>query len=361
MQKIQSYLYPNRIQLLADLAGFNVEYTNVYQRTVKIYQNVDNVLEFDIKNADEKRLDLVTSPAITDIELNIMDASGNVVGNSPYTVTPGSLKGIGTVVIPAADLAGLEQQFLKYSVTALKDTNRIPLYGDSRFGMAGTIELITNAMPVTRQPAVYKDFTAEIDLKGNPIWHSSAIPAKFYEAVKTENLSFTIHVTNFIGNVWLEATENDTINVEAWRKSARPFGTWVNTSTPYTGDIPFAATVPVGNYSYFRVSYDTPTMNGMAATFEVTKNSGNYSVRIHTGGTGYGYHSIIRVLGSQLGGVDGLNDLVIQVEGLEGGASSYAVSAITTVSWTGTASDGEGFFIVSGQNNAGLVDSVEVS
>ena len=31
MQKIQSYLYTNRIQLLADVAGFTTEYTNVYQ------------------------------------------------------------------------------------------------------------------------------------------------------------------------------------------------------------------------------------------------------------------------------------------------------------------------------------------
>ena len=42
MQKLSSYLYPNRIELLADLAGFSVEYTNVYQRNVKIYNGIDN-------------------------------------------------------------------------------------------------------------------------------------------------------------------------------------------------------------------------------------------------------------------------------------------------------------------------------
>lgn len=362
MQKISTYLYPNRIQLLADLAGFNVEYTNVYQRTIKIYQGVDNVLEFDIKNADEKRLELITGPEITNIAVNIMDAEGNALPNSPYSATPSStVKGIATVVIPSTDLDGLKSQFLKYSVTATKDSNTIPLYGDSRFGMSGTIELITDAMPQVRNNRVYKDFTAEIDLKGNPIWHSSAIPAKFYEAVKTETMNFGIHVTNFVGDVWLDATENDTINVEAWRKAARPFGTWVNDGAPYTGVIAFGSNVPVGNYSYFRVSYDTPTINGMAAVFEVTKDNGAYSVKIHTGGTGYGYHATLRILGSQLGGIDNVNDLIIQVEGLEGGGSSYTVSAITSISWTGTASIGHGFYLVSGQNNSGLVDSVTVS
>ena len=88
MRKISSYLYSNRIELLADLAGFNVEYTNVYQRTVKIYKGVDNVLEFDIKNADQKRLDIAINPTITNIRLNVMDSEGNKLPNSPYTVSP---------------------------------------------------------------------------------------------------------------------------------------------------------------------------------------------------------------------------------------------------------------------------------
>lgn len=100
MQKISTYLYPNRIELLADLAGFPVEYTNVYQRTVKIYNGIDNTIEFDIKNADQKRIDL---DDLTPIELNVMDASGTALPNSPYTVTPldqATKKGLAYVTIP---------------------------------------------------------------------------------------------------------------------------------------------------------------------------------------------------------------------------------------------------------------------
>ena len=88
MRKISSYLYSNRIELLADLAGFSVENRTVYQRIVKIYKGVDNVLEFDIKNADQKRLDIAISPTITNIKLNVMDTEGNKLPNSPYTVSP---------------------------------------------------------------------------------------------------------------------------------------------------------------------------------------------------------------------------------------------------------------------------------
>lgn len=85
MQKIQSYLYPNRVILLADLAGFTVENTIVYARTIKIYNGIDNVIEFDIQNADQKRIDLST---LGNIEMNVMDMAGNALPESPYPVTP---------------------------------------------------------------------------------------------------------------------------------------------------------------------------------------------------------------------------------------------------------------------------------
>jgi hypothetical protein len=359
MQKISTYLYPNRIQLLADLAGFNVEYTNVYQRTVNIYKGVDNVIEFDIKNADQKRIELVTTPEITNLTLNVMDVNGNDIGT--YTLdTATGIKGIASVTIPAADLAALEHQFLQYSVTATKGTDTIPLYGDSRFGALGKMEIVGSAVATTRPAKVFKDFTAEIDLHGNPIWHSSSIPAKFYEAVKTTTLTFDIHVIGFVGSIWIDATENDTINPEAYRKAGRPFGTWIWSGSPYTGSIPFATSVPVDDYAYFRVSYQTPTMNGTGALFNVTASNGTYTVTVNKGGTGYSVGAIMKVPGSLLGGVDGTNDLFVTVTGLEGGTSSYTVSSITSVTNTGT-SIGSGTYTVSGINYSGIVDSITVS
>ena len=70
MQKISSYLYPNRIRLLANLTTFNVEFTSVYQRTVKLFKGVDNTLEFEVINADQKRVDITQ---FIDFSLNIME------------------------------------------------------------------------------------------------------------------------------------------------------------------------------------------------------------------------------------------------------------------------------------------------
>ena len=265
MQKIQSYLYPNRIIVIADLAGFNVENTVVYAKTVKIYKGVDNVIQFDVQNADQKRLDLVTSPLVTNLELNVMDASGKGLPTSPYTVSTTSLTGIATVTIPAEDVSALNHQYLKYSLTAT-DTNghHIPLYTDSRFGAVGTIELVGSATPVTRASRVYDRFSGDINFMGNVINHSSAIPTKYYEAVPITTFTITCNMTNFIGDLYIEGTEDSTISVESFKNAARiQTHSWTTAnSTPYTfSGISFVNPQTGQNFNYIRVSWMYPSVS----------------------------------------------------------------------------------------------------
>lgn len=364
MQKILSYLYPNRIEILANLTGFNVEYTNVYQRNVKIYNGIDNVLEFDIKNADQKRIDLLT---LDQIQLNVMDASGNALPNSPYDVTPTNMKGIATTTIPYEDLAELSEQYLKFSITALKNSNDVILYTDSKFGAVGTLELVGSAMPTFRDSRVFNTFTAEIDLKGMPTYHSSAIPTKFYEAVPTQTLDIEIHVSGFVGSIWVDATESSTINAEAFKKAGKPFGSWTRTveDGEFDGIVPFGSNLTVGSYNYFRVSYECPIISGVGASFVVTRANNTYDVDIRSGGTGYAVGARILVTGDQLGGTAGVHDLEILVTGVDassaGYTSSYAVSGISSITWTGTAQSGTGTHQVTGTNIAGIVEKIVVS
>jgi hypothetical protein len=253
MQKIQSYLYPNRVILIADLAGFTVENKIVYARTIKIYNGVDNVIQFDIQNADQKRINLST---LSSIELNLMDMSGNELPESPYTVTPTATTGIATVTIPSEDLLDLADQHLKYSVTATSGNNTVMLYCDSRFGAVGTIQLIGNAMPTFKDSVVYDRFNGEINFHGDVINHTSAIPAKFYEAVATEFMDFEIEMTDYIGDVYLEATKDSSISVESFRtelNNATVLATRTYTtanSTTLTFD-----NISTAGWNYFRISW----------------------------------------------------------------------------------------------------------
>ena len=272
MQKIQSYLYPNRIIVTADLAGFTTEYKNVYQRNIKIYKGINNVIEFDIKNADQKRIDLTT---LTSISLNVMDVSGNALPHSPYTVTPNTpITGISSVTIPAADTVSLDPQSLRYSITAISTTSApVLMYVDSRFGAVGTIELAGGVVPVSRPAQVLTKFTQDINYMGVVVNRSSAIPAKFYEAIPTTTLNFAINVTGFQGEIYLEGTTDMTISVNSFLNATKVYSNTI--STPTTTTVSWSS-VPVGTYNYFRVSWTnssvysiTPTnLNGSIGTVD---------------------------------------------------------------------------------------------
>jgi len=58
MQKMYRYLANNKVTLVADLAGFITEYRPVYQKDLNVYRGIDNVLQFEIKNHDQKPISL---------------------------------------------------------------------------------------------------------------------------------------------------------------------------------------------------------------------------------------------------------------------------------------------------------------
>jgi hypothetical protein len=52
------YLVPNQTTIIANEAGFITEYRPVYQRNLTVYKGIDNVLEFRLKNGDQKPIDV---------------------------------------------------------------------------------------------------------------------------------------------------------------------------------------------------------------------------------------------------------------------------------------------------------------
>lgn len=153
MQKISSYLYSNRIAINLDLASSPVEWRIVYQRKVKIYKGFENVIELDIKNSDQKRVNV---SSLT-LQCVIMDTLGQEI----YTadVVHSSTPGLATFTIPATALELVSPQFLRYTVYILNDDDtKSPIYGDTQFGITGMMDYIGTALPEALLPKVLSNF-----------------------------------------------------------------------------------------------------------------------------------------------------------------------------------------------------------
>jgi hypothetical protein len=75
MQKMYRYLANNKVTLVADLAGFITEYRPVYQKNLEVYRGIDNVVQFEIKNHDQKPVSLAGyTPTIV-----VFDENNNMI------------------------------------------------------------------------------------------------------------------------------------------------------------------------------------------------------------------------------------------------------------------------------------------
>lgn len=266
MQKISSYLYSNRVQLLADVvaldAAYPVEWKIVYQRPVKIYKGVDNVITLDVKNADQKRINIFGKT----IKVVVMDQAEKEINTYTATVlddgsTVDALTGIATVTISESDLDNLQPQFLKFSVYMVNsDTTKTLLYGDSKYGSHGTIELLGGVIPKSRPVQTYDDFQQETNYQGLTFqeriitFYSSAIPVKFYEAEPTTSAEITITLTDFVGTIGIQGTKKATIGHETFLNA--PFNTTqVFDEGDITGTDTVTFTVDTTNLTYLRVKY----------------------------------------------------------------------------------------------------------
>ncbi len=154
MQKISSYLYSNKVVINLDLAASLVEWRIVYQRKLKIYKGFDNVIELDIKNSDQKRINVSDKT----LKCVLMDTFGQEIYTA--TIVHSATPGLATFTVPAENISVLDPQFLRYTIYIENDNlTKTPIYGDTQFGVTGMMDLIANALPQTLAPKVIKTFT----------------------------------------------------------------------------------------------------------------------------------------------------------------------------------------------------------
>lgn len=159
MQKISCYLYSNRIPVIFDSAAITAEWRIVYQRTIKIYKGLDNVIEFEFKNSDQKRQVITGST----FKFTLMDQFRQEVFQTTLNTNTG-ITGVATVTIPSSDLAHLEHQLMTFSLYKENENGtNTPVYSDTYYGSGGAVDFIDNVMPKALSPIVIDTFL-DVDL-----------------------------------------------------------------------------------------------------------------------------------------------------------------------------------------------------
>jgi len=218
MQLTPRYLVKNRTLIISNDVGFVTEYRPVYQRELQVYRGIDNVLEFQVLNADQKPVQLTGKQ----VKFVAFDSNKSLVVDRTATIIIAN-KGLVTVTISENDVLNVKQQYLNYNVYIInEDDSRSLTYTDEHFNANAVIYLSSVAYPGPRAPITIESFFPPVG--GSEYWVSDVITAEpginGNEAMHTA----AIYTSEYIGDVVIEATlENQIIgqsNVE-WSEVAR--------------------------------------------------------------------------------------------------------------------------------------------
>ena len=329
MQKISSYLYPNRISIVADLALYPVRWKIVYQNRIKIYKGVDNVLTLDVKNADQKRIDISTM----DLKMSVTDVNGLFLNE--YDVDPSGTAGLATVNIPEDDLELLDPQFLNFTVYRINvDTSKTVFYADTQFGAIGQMELVGSAVSVPSPERYITRFAPITNTDVRPYlttYYSDAVEIKSSNYLNRPENTDTIELEFFFNK------SNAAVTVQTTRDPI------ISSSTTWTDILSFGVfpedTTATKNITYpkydrsqtwLRVKFEQTSYNGEGATVDLIKTQNGLVTESgflpNRPGKGYKVGEVYIIPADRYGGGGSWSLTVAEVDS-QGAVTEWAVLA----------------------------------
>lgn len=209
MQFNPSYLYSNKVDVFSDLGSWQTgRYRKVYQRTLNAYRGVDNRIDFQVRNSDQKPQNIT---GLTVVFNMIAYESNELVISRDCTIVDASLGKV-FVTLTENDLQSLSLGFYNFSLHTVNSLGiKSPLYGDSQFGAMGSIEVISNIYGETVPTESITTFNyIDSDL------FSSVIDAKPELNSNSALHTFAFYGTNYSGTVVIQGSLDENNTGDNW-------------------------------------------------------------------------------------------------------------------------------------------------
>ena len=353
MQSFSVYLVPNKIDVFTGMSAEwkSERYRRVYNRNLKIYRGVDNRIDLQVRNTDQKPANLLGRTLVFTLiereqQKKLVEKDCSVLDDT---------YGRYFVSLSDTELSGIEPGLYEFTLKSESrqaidsDYHRVTderlLYVDSQYDAFGTIEIYGSVSGEVRASQTVREFSRSLDITNNIDFFTSGLIDARPEVGDPQSLhTFQLFFNVYEGDVTIQGSISDSGNPHVW-SDIETFPVDVNDTVMYRNI--------TGKYNWFRVRH-TPNRGSTIAEFVVAQTLLlTYTVSIRSAGRGYNVGETITVRGNNLGGELTTNDLTITVTGID------SIGAITSVSWTGLSYNGVKTFVVSGEEpNRGSVDKI---
>lgn len=356
MQFNPIYLYSNSLDVYTSSPGsWSTErYRRVYNRNVKIFRGVDNRIDIQVRNSDQKATNIIGSTLV--FNLVSRDTKNLVFKKDFVDMDPST--GKVTITLTDSELLNLDNGFYNYTIvkeirstvdsTDYVVTSRMPLYVDSQYDTIGTLEISGDVYGDVEPSTVVDTFNYT-----NPFTQGDSTPSWFVSAIidarpKTQAgnplHTFQFYSTNYTGSVMIQGNLDN--------QGATPRETkWVDIDSVDLSTTKYKNVL--GKWNWLRIKH-IPTGSSNTAMFVVNQNmSFEYHVEIYQRGGSYNVNDVITISGNKLGGELGTNDLTITVTGTD------TAGRITSIDWNGLSYPGVKTFVLSGDaSSVGSIDKI---
>lgn len=259
MQLTPRYLVSNRTFLIADETGTVTEFDPVYKRQLKVFRGIDNVLEFQLLNSDQKPIDLnqytlansYDDPTIFFIAFDenkrqILQRHGEIISSDDSAVSRGLFK----VTITANDLLNIKSQYLSYTIILQDSHGRQRLtYSDTAFEMDSAIHVSSDAFPGPAKTYSVTNFLAYDSDEQTEEWYSEWITAEPALNGNAALHTIAIYSDGYAGDIVVQGTLENIVDDNAEAVS------WVDIDTVSFDGYSELEPVPVnfnGVFSFLR-------------------------------------------------------------------------------------------------------------
>ena len=354
MQFNSVYLYSNKLDVFTNpLDSWTTErYRRVYNRNLKLFRSVDNRIDIQVRNSDQKVSNITGSTLVFNL---VTRDTQDLVLQKDFTAMD-LATGKVTIILTENEMLDIDAGFYSYSIvkevretidsTDYKVTSRIPMYMDSQYDAVGTIEVLDDVIGTAEPSLVVNNFNYTnpftVGDENPSFFISSIIDTKPLISAGNSLHTFQFYSSNYRGSVTIQGSLDD--------QGATP-SRWTDITTV---DLTTERYKNVsGKWNWFRIKH-VPTQSSRTATFTIAQTILlNYNVSIGNAGKGYVVGNTILVPGNRLGGELGTNDLTITVTGIneQGG--------ITNITWEGLSYNGVRTFVLADTNQiVGTLDKV---
>ena len=255
MQLISVYLYQNKIDVFTNAsADWKTErYRRVYNRNIKIYRGVDNRIDIQIRNSDEKAASATGSTLV----FNLVERESQTLVAKKDCVTIDATKGKFYVVLTEADMINIETGYYQYSIykelrTDNGDnthlvTSRTPMYIDAQYDTLAALEVLESGQGDVQPSTVVKAFEYHKSYSEpfDSYYTSGIIDAQPQISTPQSLHTFQLYFTNYSGVVKIQGSIEE---------GATP-KTWVDLTTLTLSAATAEYRNITGKYNWFRIKH----------------------------------------------------------------------------------------------------------